>query len=93
MRRAAKIDANQPDIVKALVQAGCSVRSLAAVGQGFPDLIVGRQGWNYLLEVKDGTLSPSKRALTEDEAEFHASWRGNVFIVNTVAEALEAVGL
>lgn len=93
MRRRAKIDANQPQIVAALVAAGCSVKSLAMVGDGFPDLIVGRQGWNYLLEVKDGTLSPSKRTLTEDETEFHASWRGHVVTVNSVAEALEAVGL
>jgi len=36
VRRRAKIDANQPEIVKALVQAGCSVHSLAAVGNGMP---------------------------------------------------------
>jgi Holliday junction resolvase len=93
MRRAAKIDANQPEIVKALGAAGCSVWSLAAVGQGFPDLIVGRQGRNYLLEVKDGSLAPSKRKLTQDERDFHAAWRGHVVTVNTVAEALDAVGL
>jgi hypothetical protein len=41
MRRAAKIDANQPQIVEALRKAGATVHSLAAVGNGIPDLLVG----------------------------------------------------
>ena len=42
MRRAARIDDNQIAIVKALRKAGCSVLSLAAVGNGCPDLLVFR---------------------------------------------------
>ena len=44
MRRAARIDRNQPEIVKALRQVGAHVTSLAAVGDGVPDLLVGFQG-------------------------------------------------
>lgn len=44
MRRAAKVDDNQGEIVAALQRAGCSVQSLAGVGRGFPDLAVGFQG-------------------------------------------------
>lgn len=40
MRRAAKIDANQPEIISALEAAGCLVLSLAAVGNGVADLLV-----------------------------------------------------
>lgn len=41
MRRAARTDANQTAIVEALRKCGASVQSLAAVGKGVPDLLVG----------------------------------------------------
>lgn len=93
MRRRAKIDRNHNEIADALRDCGCSVRSLASVGAGMPDLLVGSRGHNYLLEVKDGRLSPSKRKLTKEENMFHLTWGGNVAVVESVAEALEAVGL
>jgi hypothetical protein len=40
-RRASKIDANQPQVVRALQLLGCTVWSLAPVGCGCPDLLVG----------------------------------------------------
>lgn len=40
MRRAGRIDANQAEIVKALRAIGCSVQSLAGVGNGCADLVV-----------------------------------------------------
>lgn len=98
MRRAARIDANQPEIVKALRKAGCSVTSLAAVGQGVPDLLVGWQSKDgdrelVLMEVKDGSKPPSRRRLTEDQQEWHEAWRGRpVAIVETVADALAVIG-
>lgn len=93
MRRAARVDDNQHEIVAALRAAGCSVTSLAAVGKGCPDIVVGVGGVNYLLEIKDGRKAPSKRRLTQAEEAWHISWRGRVSIVNSVEEALTAVGL
>ena len=93
MRRC-KIDDNQPDIVKALRAAGCSVEPrLARVGGGAPDILVGHKGVNYTLEVKDGSKPPSARKLTADEVKWHREWRGQVAIVNNITEALAAVGL
>lgn len=92
MRRAAKVDANHGDIVRALRAVGCSVQSLAMVGAGCPDLAVGYRGRNFLLEVKDGSKAPSARKLTPDEARWHEGWRGTVVTVRTVDEALRAVG-
>jgi hypothetical protein len=57
------------------------------------DLIVGRAGRNFLLEVKNPEQVPSKQILTELEEVFHRNWRGQVAIVTTVEEALAAVGL
>jgi hypothetical protein len=50
MRRAAKVDANQTEIVQALRQIGAVVQSLAAVGNGCPDLLVGYRNRLFLLE-------------------------------------------
>ena len=92
MRRAAKVDANQAAVVAALEKVGCTVQSLAAVGTGVPDLLVGYHGKNFLLEIKDGTKPPSARYLTEDQIRWHNHWRGRVRIANSVAEALNLVG-
>lgn len=88
MRFRAKIDQNQPEIVRALRQAGASVLSLSQMGKGCPDLLVGFQGKNFLMEVKDPTKKPSQRRLTEDEQEFVNAWSGQVQLVETSAEAL-----
>lgn len=76
MRRAAKIDANQPEIVQALRKAGASVQSLAGIGVGCPDLLVGFQGKTALVEIKDGQKVKSAQKLTADQTDWHASWRG-----------------
>lgn len=92
MRLAARIDDNQPEIVKALRAVGATVQPLSAVGKGCPDLLVGYLHSNYLLEVKDGSKPPSRRALTADEAKWHGAWRGQSSVVNSVDEALKAIG-
>lgn len=92
MRRAAKIDANQTEIVKALRQMGCTVQSLAAVGDGCPDLLVGAHGVTLLVEVKDGTKPPSARRLTPDQEVWHRNWTGGpVAIVTDLEGAVRAV--
>lgn len=92
MRRAAKVDDNQASIVDALRRVGCSVDPLHAVGGGTPDLLVGRAGVNYLLEVKDGSKPPSKQKLTPQQQEWHQGWRGQKAVVNCVDSALREVG-
>ena len=90
--RAARIDSNQVEIVAALRAIGCTVQSLAGVGFGCPDVLAGRNGRNYLIEVKDGSKPPSARALTGQEAIWINEWKGKVAVVNNVKEALAAVG-
>ncbi len=83
------MDANQAEIVKALRHAGAQVQSLAAVGKGVPDLLVGYRGVNILLEVKDERQPPSKRRLTPDESNWHIMWGGQVATCNSPDEALD----
>lgn len=91
MRRAAKTDDNQAEIVAALRKIGASVQPLHAVGQGCPDLLVGWRGITSLLEVKDGKKPPSARKLTPDQEKWHAAWMGQVTVVETVEQAILAV--
>jgi len=94
MRRAARIDANQEQVVSALRAAGATVQSLAGVGVGVPDLLVGYQGKTLLLEVKDGKKPPSERRLTEDQVRWHGAWRGGpLAIVDGVDAALRMLGV
>jgi len=90
--RAAKIDRNQPEIVKALRKVGASVQHLHEVGAGCPDLLVGFRYENYLLEVKDGEKVPSAQQLNADQEEWHRKWFGRVAVVRNVDEALQAIG-
>lgn len=89
---AARVDANQPEIVKALRSVGATVEHLHAVGKGCPDISVGWRGVNYFLEIKDGAKPPSKRELTPAQKDWHAGWKGQVAVVCNVDEALAAIG-
>ena len=51
--RASKVDENQHEIVSFFRKIGCSVALMHAVGEGFPDLVVGKQGVNLLVELID----------------------------------------
>jgi len=90
--RAARIDANQREIVRALRKVGASVQHLHAVGQGCPDLLVGFRNVNYLMEIKDGKKSPSRRRLTDAEVQWRFLWRGQYALVESVDDALKAIG-
>lgn len=92
--RYGRIDDNQIAIVKALRQIpGCSVQSLADVAGGVPDLLIGFQGKNYLVECKDGDKSPSRRKLTPAQVDWHNRWAGTVHIVTCHADALKVIGV
>lgn len=90
MRRNARVDSNQKEIVKTLRALGVSVQHLHFVGQGAPDLLCGFCNETYLLELKDGAKPPSARKLTVDEKLWHEQWRGApVYIINSASEAVE----
>lgn len=87
-RRAASVDANHKSVADAFKALGCSVASLAPLGDGIPDLLVSRHnnGPAWLVEVKDGSKSPSRQKLTEDQTKFHAAWRGRIFVCKSIVE-------
>lgn len=91
--RYAKTDANQTEIVEALRAAGCFVQSLASVGKGCPDLMVGYGMAWHVFEVKDGNKPPSARKLTRDEQTWHDRARlfAPVHVVESAEQALAIV--
>ena len=92
MRRAARLDGNQSVIVRALLDAGCSVQSLAMVGCGCPDLLVWSPVGRYILmEIKDPTQDPNKRQLRHSQRMFIKWWQCPIVIVETTEQALRAI--
>lgn len=69
IRRAAKRDRNESQIVAAFRRLGWSVEHLS--GKGTPDLLVGRAGRLLLVEVKG-----PKGKLTGDQETWHKGWQG-----------------
>lgn len=89
MRRDAKRDANEREIIDALEAAGCLVTQLS--GKGLPDLLVYRHatGRLHLIEAKNDEW---RGRLTPEQIAFIA--RGYpVSVVVDKYEALHAVGL
>ena len=86
MRKAAKVDGNHSVIVDALRTVGFSVRSTAAIGQGFPDVVCGYGGRTFLVEIKDGSKPPSARNLTPDQVKFRDSWKGDYTVLESVED-------
>src|SRR5947208_3539339 len=96
-------DANEREIVEALVNIGASVTRLNETG--VPDLLVGYQGTTYLLEVKrprgprggvTSSTTAKKRAdsgeMTEAQERWWARWNGGrPVVVRTPEDALQAV--
>lgn len=83
MRTRGRVDENQSDIVEKFRGMGYSVAITSNLGNGFPDIVVGKYGVNVLVEIKDGAKSPSRRKLTEDEQRFHDTWRGAACVIES----------
>ena len=67
-----RADLNQSEIVSALRSIGVTVHITSQVGNGFPDLVCGVFGKNYLMEVKN----PDTRGkLSTEQRIFRDNWR------------------
>lgn len=86
MRYAARVDANQQQVVSALRAAGCYVYVI-----GLPvDLLVGYNGQTYLVEIKDGP----KKALTRLQQDFFGNWiGGSLHRIDGPDDALRMIGV
>lgn len=88
MTYAKRTDDNHRDVVEELreVMPDATVFDASGAGRGFPDLVVGWRGRNYLFEIKDPTKCASARSLTDAQKDFHLSWQGQVHVVHSAAQ-------
>jgi hypothetical protein len=86
MRYAARVDANQDQIVSALRAAGAYVWII-----GLPvDLLVGYKNHTFLVEIK----TDSKKRLTKLQADFFENWSGSTLArVDSPEAALRMIGV
>lgn len=86
MRYAARVDANQEQIVSALRAAGAYVWII-----GLPvDLLVGYGGHTFLVECKSG----SKKRFTGLQTDFFNNWSGSTLArVDSPEAALRMIGV
>lgn len=95
MRRAARVDRNQPEIVRHLRSAGAVVVITSQLKNAF-DILVGFRGRLFVMEIKDPHQPPSKRRLTsgEETCKRRIEASGNNYhIVETPNQALEIIGI
>jgi hypothetical protein len=81
MRYANRRDTTHSDIKKGLVKAGFSVADTSRVGDGFPDLIIGKFGVDAKVECK--TPRGRKTALERlgaEQREKASEWKGSTII-------------
>ena len=80
-RSVCRKDGNHNEIVGALITLGCSVRDTSAVGNGFPDAVVGFMGMNFLVEIKNPKTQYGKTGLSKLQQEFADEWRGGPVVI------------
>lgn len=88
-----RVDNNQKLITTQLRRLGVSVAVTSSLSKGFPDLVLGYKGQNYLIELKDESQPPSKRGLTEDEVKWHQDWNGQIAVCKNLDEILDILNL
>ncbi len=88
-----RTDGNHTEIQRVVETVGATWQSLASVGKGCPDCLVGYRGHNYVWEIKNPDQPPSKRKLTPDEEAWHAAWGGEVEVIETREDALASLGV
>lgn len=90
MRRAAKVDLVQEEVVTCLRLIGAEVQSMAAIGKGCPDLLISYKNAWYAAECKTG----EKADWTEDQLAFKLRHKAPVLRFNGAGDAMAwAAGL
>lgn len=90
-RYSAKIDANQPEIVKQLRQLGYTVQT------GVDDILVGAKGKTFWFEIKDPEKALNKNgtyrsgAIKDSQKKLSNEWKGHYRIVHSLQQILDEI--
>ena len=85
-RRAAKVDANQSEIVKAFRSMGWYVLIISQL-KNCCDIIVSKNGRTVAVEIKDGNKPPSQQKLSAGELKFQSEWQGEYALIKSIDDA------
>ena len=91
--RRGKKDSNHDALKLVFQQMGCSVADLYNAGlTGFPDVVVGVAGRDYLVEIKNPETSYGRAGLNDNQTKFARDWRGGqLYVVRTPDEVAALV--
>ena len=87
MFRAARIDRNQPEIVKLFRKLGWYVLIISQL-KNCCDIIVSKNGRTIAVEIKDGEKPPSQQKLSAGELKFKEEWQGEYMLINCIDDVL-----
>lgn len=91
------MDGNAKAITDALRRTGVSILDLTRIGGGCPDLLAGLCGENFLFEIKNPASrygrGKQKTSTTELQKKFRSTWNGQLRVVSSASEALDAIGM
>ena len=88
MRTAARVDRNQPEIVKEFRRLGFSVLLIHQL-KNCCDIIISRDKFTAVIEIKDNAKPPSQRKLTTGEQEFKDNWKGRYYLCESIEDVHE----
>ena len=88
MIRAARVDRNQPEIVKAFRGLGWSVLIVSQL-KNCCDIIVSKANKTICIEIKDGEKPKSAQKLTDGEFKFMSQWQGQYKIITCIDDVIE----
>jgi hypothetical protein len=91
MRKIARTDRNQQELMDTARAVGCTVHDTHQLGGGFPDFLMFLNGKVLMIEVKDGDKPPSAQALTKQEEAFQTKWWSVYYVVSTVDMLLQVI--
>lgn len=85
-KRFAKVDKNQPEIVKELRSRGYTVKHVHEL-KNFVDIVVGHKGYNFLFEIKQDKT----KKLTPGESKFFEEWTGQKDLIYCAEDAIKII--
>jgi hypothetical protein len=85
--RNARVDDNQPEIVKEFRRLGWYVLIISQL-KNCCDIMVSKGGVTIAIEIKDGSKPPSARKLSKGEQEFKDDWLGRWELVESIDDVI-----
>jgi len=90
MKTNARIDRNQPEVVKYFRSMGFSVLHVHQL-KNCVDIIISNGKVTAAIEIKDGEKVPSARKLTPGELKFKEEWQGHWYLCESIQDASDIV--